>query len=404
MVAAAATHWAAVLTGGGASWFTSGLTGTSNARPSGGRCGPIPGIGVFSAGNTGAEIDAFDGGLLLFVDDVPLPVSTRVSEDDGALRVGPVTLSGLEIALTYTALRSSPTLRTLVRIRNPTTAVVSTQVAFATNFGSDTGTVIRATSDGDSAITTADRWAITSDNRLPPTADPVSTHVVAGPGAPNVLPALGTQVFACFGSDTNGLLATYDLSVRPGETQALLLYNQVHTQVADATTDVAAFDATPILGDPLLEGFDFDISTLATVVNWRLCRGPTHREAICRATGLLNDTRTSRTAGPLWDKLLSRASTVGDELGGALSAGCAGKKGASKRALKTADASLKTFIKLLKSKNAKASIADAARTRLGAVAAEIRKTVRQLATKSPVCTNLPDPRVSIADPRSTHRE
>lgn len=294
------------LTGAGASWFFSGLNGTSNGLPTGGECGPIPGIGVFDAGLFAPNFDAFDGGLILFVDDVPLPVTTQISEDvGGAVRVGPATLSGLDVTLTHAALQSSPTLRTLIEVSNPTAAAVSAKVALATNFGSDDKTLIRSTSDGDAAITSADRWAITSDDRgVAPNADPVTTHVVAGQNA-TVLPAIDTNVFKCSGNDpANGLLATYDLSVGPGETQTLLLFNQTHTLVEDATSDVAVFDETPGPGDALLT--DLDSTILASVVNWSLCRRTTFPDAICRVVGLQRDTFTVAPAGPLGDKLLAR--------------------------------------------------------------------------------------------------
>lgn len=323
------------LTGAGASWFLSGLNGTSNGLPTGGKCGPIPGIGLFDAGPFAPNFDAFDGGLILFVDDVPLPVTTAISEDFGVARVGPATLSGLEVTLTYAALPSSPTLRTLVQVSNPTTAAVSTRVALATNFGSDDETLVRSTSDGDAAITAADRWAITSDDQgVSPTADPVTTHVVAGQSAA-VLPAIDTNVFQCSGNDpANGLLATYDLSVGPGQTQTLLLFNQVHTLVEDATNDVAAFDETPGPGDAILA--DLDATILTSVVNWSLCRRTTYPDAICRVGGLQRDTFVA------------------------------------------APASLTTFEKVLKSKKAKAVVAEPARVRLAATSAEIRATLKGL--------------------------
>ncbi len=369
----------AALTGGGASWFFSGLNGTSNGLPTGGECGAIPGIGLFDAGVVAPNFDAFDGGLLLFVDDAPLPLSNDVVSEDGTgVRVEAVTLSGLDVRLTYEALQSSPTLRTLVEVSNPTAAAVSTKVALATNFGSDTKTLIRSTSDGDAAITSADRWAITSDDQgVAPNADPVTTHVVAGQSAA-VLPAVDTDVFDCSGDPTgNGLLATYDLSVGPGETQTLLLFNQVHTLIEDATTDVAVFDETPGPGDALLT--ELDSTVLTSVVNWSLCRRTTFPDALCRVTGLQFVVFRAAIADPVGDKLGVRLGVASNAIEDAEAA--LGRRSAVKKLLKKAQASLKAFEKLLNSKKGKAAVAEATRVRLAATSAELRTTVKALAAQ-----------------------
>lgn len=367
-----------VLKGAGASWLFSGLNGTSNGSPTGGRCGPIPGIGLFDAGLFAPNVDAFDGGLLLFIDDVPLPVTTDISEYVGVrVRVGPATLSGLDVTLTHTALQTSQTLRTLVELSNPTAAALSTRVALATNFGSDSMTVVRSTSDGDAAITSADRWAITSDDDPTSDADPVTTHVVAGPGAPAVLPAIDTDVFQCSGGPTDdGLLATYDLTVAPGETRTLLLFNEVHTVVADAIAAAAAFDETPGARDPLLA--DLDAAVLTTVANWSLCRRTTYPDAICRIGGLQRDTFAVAPSDSVGEKLLDRLLSASGGLEGAEQLLNSGLKRGAKKTLKRVQASLKVFEKVLKSKKAKAVIAEAARSRLATTSAEIRTTVKGL--------------------------
>lgn len=366
----------AMLTGAGASWFFSGLNGTSNGLPTGGECGPIPGIGLFDAGVAAPNFDAFDGGLIVFVDDVPLPLTGDVfSEDGSGIRVDEISLSGLDVTLRYDALQSSPTLRTLVHVHNPTEAPVSTKVALATNFGSDDGTLVRSTSDGDVTIGSADRWAITSDDRgTAPNADPVTTHVVAGQNAA-VLPAIDTSVFECSGGGASGLLATYHLAVGPGDTQALLLFNQVHTLVEDATSEVAVFDEVSGPGDALLE--DLDATILASVVNWSLCRRTTFPDALCRVVGLQSNLFRVAPSDQVGDKLrirLGAASAAIEDAEAVL-----GRRGAVKKFLKKAQASLKAFEKLLRSKKAKAVVDESLRARLTATSAEIRTTLKGLA-------------------------
>ncbi len=205
----------------------------------------------------------------------------------------------------------------------------------------------------------------------------MSTHVVAGPGAP-VLPALGTNVFECSGGPTgNGLLATYVLEVGPGATQTLLLFNQVHTLVEDATTDVATFDETPGASDAILA--DLESPILSSVVNWSLCRRTTYPDAVCRVGGLQRDTFLAAPAGPVGDKMLERVAAASSAIEDAEAV--LGRRRTVKKLLKKAQASLTAFEKLLKSKKAKAVVAEVARVRLTATSAEIRTTVKALAAQ-----------------------
>lgn len=366
------------LTGGGASWFFSGLNGTSNGLPSGGKCGAIPGIGLVDAGVSAENFDAFDGGLILFVNDVPLPVTDEiVSEDDTGVGVE-ATMFGLDVALSYEAVPSSPTLRTLVRVSNPTDEVVSTRIALATNFGSDEKTIVRATSDGDDAITAADRWAVTSDDRTSPTPDPVSSHVVAGVNAA-VLPAIDTDAFECSGGPTaNGLIATYDLFVGPRETQTLLLFNQVHAEVEDATADVTVFDENPSPGDDLLARLDGTV--LTSVVNWSLCRRATFPDVLCRLVGLRQVVFDAATPDlRVGDKLVNLMSAADNAIEAAEAS--SGRKRAAKKQLKKAQASLAKFEKVLRSKKGRAAVAESFRVRMTATSAELRTTLKALAAQ-----------------------
>lgn len=368
------------LAAGEARWTIGGWCGADNLQPTGGTCGTVQGLGVIDAHLTDPrKSDAFDGGLVLFVDDARLPITAGQLFLENAVLIGPVTLSGLEVSITYAALGSSPTLRTLVEVHNPTGAPISTTIALATNVGSDDNTLIRGTSSGDDNVTDVDRWVITSDKETPSPNDPVNTHVVAGPGTPAVTPTLATRVFDCSDSkDPNGVLARYALTVGPGEIQSVLLFNQLHREVSEATTDVASFDATPSPVDPLLAAFD--PPSPAEVVNWTLCRGTTHPDAICRVDGLFRDLFANTAEAILHDKIASRLSFAKESLINSGTAAGAGKRGAAKKGLKNASAALKSFEKLLKSKKVKQVLADAIRARMTTNSASIRKTVKGLPT------------------------
>lgn len=366
--------------GGGARWGIDGTNATTNGRATGGECSAMPAVGVADARVLSpVASDAFDGGLVLFVDDHQIPITTNITQVDQTVTVGPTTLSGLDVTLRYTALQDSPTLRTLVILHNPTNAAVTTSIQMATNVGSDDKTLVQATSSGDTSIDSGDTWAITSDSEVPP-SDAINTHVVAGPGAPKLPPTISDRVFDCSEAQApNGVLATFALTIDPGETQALLFFNQIHTTVEQATDAVGDFvfldDST--LDDPLFAGLDSP--TLTRVLNWTLCHETRYPAVGCRLEGLSADAGDTGTAGAVLDKLLARlaaAKAAIDKAG--TNATTTTKAARTKKSLKAAVASLKTFEKLLKSKKAKATFSDAERTRLTATSAEIRATIKQL--------------------------
>lgn len=365
------------LTGGGAAWSLDAFNGTTNLAATGGHCGTIPGIAVVDAELIDPQKgDAFDGGLLLFVGGEQLPPTASVSTDDGIVRFGPETLAGLQVVQSFTALQTSPTLRTLVSLRNPTDAPISTTVEIATNVGSDDHTLIRSTSDGDVTVSNADRWIVMSDDSPPDMSDVINTHVVAGPGALPVTPSLATTVFQC--SETNGVLASYDLTVGPGEIQNLLLFNELHGTVSTAIGDATRFDITPLPSDLLVA--DMDQLDLPRVVNWALCRGATHTEVLCRLDGLRFDTTSAGAEGKTRDKIVARLEFALGAVEKSKAAANAGQRAAAKRGIKAASAALKVYETLLKSKKGKKVVADAIRTRLTATSAEIRAAVKKLPT------------------------
>lgn len=366
------------VTGGGATWAVDGTNGTTNGRATGGKCSLQFAVGITEA-KTAAHTDAVDGGLVLFVDDQQVPVTASVKQTDQTVTVGPTTLSGLDVSLRYTALQDAPTLRTLAVLHNPTAASVTTSIQMATNVGSDNKTVVQATSSGDTTIATGDAWAITSDDgtALPP--DVVNTHVFTGPGTPRITPTISDRVFDC-SDDTapNGVLATFALTLDPGQTQVLMLFNQLHDTVQQATDAVSDF---VILNDssqdePLYAGLD-DV-TRASVVNWSVCGNRTYPDVSCRMAGLLADTTGSGADGPVLDKLLARLAVAKEAIGRSGVSVIASKAARTKRTNKITVASLKAFEKILKSKKAKTTFGDAVRTRLAATSAEIRATIKQL--------------------------
>lgn len=257
------------LTNGGASWDIVNTGGTSNGRPTGGTCDNSPGLAVLDAQLLApSKVDAFDYGLSLWVNDnIFVPGAGTLTRSGQTLSAGPSPLNGLNVMVQYAALAGSPTLRVLIGVQNPTTSPLTRTVSLVSNLGSDTTTVVTATSSGDTVFTTADRWVITADSATAP-GDPVVTHVLAGPGTPAVPPAAVSQtVFGCIAPPfTQGVLASYSLTVPPGATRYLLFFAQLAATASAAATAAAAFDTTPAPGSDLVSGLD--TAVLRNVVNW----------------------------------------------------------------------------------------------------------------------------------------
>jgi hypothetical protein len=247
---------------GGSTWQVRNNGGTSNGLPTGGICNDSPGLTVEDA-SLGPLRDAYDHGLILFVNNAIFAPPATVDLTGQTLTAGPVPMSGLNVTMQYFAATSSATLRTLVSFQNPTGSPISVTATWVSNVGSDELTVITGTSIGDTSFTSADRWVITNGD---PT-DPVNTHVLFGPGSPPVTPSsVSPIVFTCSFSP-EGVLATYNVTVPSGATRRLLYFNQLNLTNPEALSNVASFfDANPPPGSELRSGLTD--AQLAEVVNW----------------------------------------------------------------------------------------------------------------------------------------
>jgi hypothetical protein len=257
--------------GGGTSWQIWNFAGTSTGTATTGVCEAAPGLSVVDAvldpGGPAEHDDAFDNGLVLYVDDAVFVSQLSPAVTSSSLTAGPRRMSGLDVSVQYLALEDAPTLRTLATFANPGAAPITATVRMASNFGSDLTTAVRATSSGDTAASTADRWVVTSDDATTPT-DAVNTSVLAGPGNPPLPPSLvSTAAFTCV--TTAGLVAEYRVTVPPGETRSLLFFNDLHATNDAAISAATTYDTTPAAGGPLLTGLD--ATTLSGVLNWALC-------------------------------------------------------------------------------------------------------------------------------------
>ena len=216
--------------------------------------------------------DAFDGGLYLMVngdafgDGIENATLTALGDQRN---VGPQTKAGLVITRMDRALRSSPTLRTLVKFTNNGATKKTVNIVWDSAMGADGFEGTRASSSGDLTQTTADRWIVTSDNATTPEDAPV-LFVYYGKNAPT---KVSNVVFAPEDPDPiNGIGAAcvavrYSLSVPAHSTRYLLWFTELGQGNDDAIAQAVKYN-TRALTPKLLVGISAAVKS--QIVNWDL--------------------------------------------------------------------------------------------------------------------------------------
>ena len=294
--------------GAGTKWEIWNGAGTDTGGPGpSAECEWAPGLaigeGILDPGSNPHldKSDAVDDALVLFVNGAQLVGGLHGTVVGSSQYTSePISVGGLDTTVQYTALPGSPTLRTLMSFTNPTGAPVTATIQTSTNFGSDNNTGFRATSSGDTAVTSADRWTVSSDDATTP-SDPVNLVVVAGPGSP-VAPPSAVSPTAINCSSADGLSTTFDLTIPAGATRALLFFHELYETNDEGIAAGPAYDSTPASSSALLAGLDGP--TLANVVNWAFCGnepavcddGNACTDDICGSTGGCDHPKIARAA------------------------------------------------------------------------------------------------------------
>jgi len=250
--------------------ISDGLT-TTTGSPTAGSCttrgGAGSGVGISDGTLTNAsgsrQGDAFDNASLLWINGEQVGGFLRATTDSTS-NYATVPLSGLNVTVQYHAVSTSPTLRNYTTLRNDTGSDIFAIVNFTNNFGSDGGTGVYTTSNGDTSIGPDDRWVITDDFSTD-VGDPANTTVLYGPGSPRS-PVVFTQqtVFNCWSSE--GLNARLDVMIPAGSQRSLLFFHQLSASSAIADFEALQFDTTPADGSALIEGLSAE--QLSEIVNW----------------------------------------------------------------------------------------------------------------------------------------
>jgi hypothetical protein len=226
----------------------------------------------FSPANDGTsadgDSDTFDGGLVLAVGDAIFQDADRNGDLVGEqLTVGPDAVGGLRVKRVETALPGSPTLRSLIKLKNKSKRQAKKRtIVWDSDLGADGDEVVAASSTGDLALSNADRWHIFDED---PGSDPLGTLVLYGKGK-GVKKA--TVVDGISAADANGCVR-FNLRVRiPAKSSRyLLFFTEMHDSDALglAASDAAKFN-TKKPGGGVLAGLKKSVKK--KVLNWDLVK------------------------------------------------------------------------------------------------------------------------------------
>jgi hypothetical protein len=242
-----------------------------DAENYGDECGPSGDGECFftpvSDGSAFGNSDAFDEGLVLGIEG-----QSFVDDDDEGdltgqqLTVGPVMLAGLQVTRIERALAGSPTLRTLVKLKNTKRKKsVRRRIILSSDLGSDSGTTIRRSSSGDVFFNPADRWMVSSDD--PTTADlgdPPVTFVTYGKGKPRVKP-----LHAALLHGRDDLTASYSVRLARKRTAYLMFFTELSETNESAISGTSKFNAKK-LNASLKDGLSKKIQK--KILNWDLAK------------------------------------------------------------------------------------------------------------------------------------
>jgi hypothetical protein len=251
----------------GTEWEISNSGGTSGTAFSGSCTGnPNSGFSIVDAATQDGDGDMYDYGWSIWVDDTIFASPAGFTVSGNTASSGPETLSGLTVSMEYLFSDVIEAGRLIATFANPTASPISVSVDVPINFGSDSSTTIITTASGDTTFTTADGWGMTWD-----TSSEINTSVFFGPGATVTPSAVTEQVFGCAGSQ--GLGATFDLTIPAGGTQALMFFMGIgeidgtgSTDIANAQTNAQQFGSFATI-DASLTG-DLTQQELDQIVNW----------------------------------------------------------------------------------------------------------------------------------------
>lgn len=255
------------LTGANAAWetdtaFDYGASGAPCTAATGG-------FSPVTDGAYNAYSDGFDGGLFLNVGGSIFDDADGNGRLTGQqLTAGPTSMDGLQVTRVERALSTSPTLRSLVRFKNPSAKAIKTTVTWDSALGSDGGGATRTSSAGPlDSMTVADRWVVSSDDPTAPSDAPV-TFVLFGTGKPLVTPGRVVQApEATPATDNDCVVVRYKILVPAHTTRYLLFFTELHdpTNMTTVFNSARKFNKVKV-GKPVMVGISNSVAS--KILNW----------------------------------------------------------------------------------------------------------------------------------------
>lgn len=199
--------------------------------------------------------DAYDGGMRLLIDNSSFPTFSLASSRQSGreLAIGLARMSGLDVTRRIYVPSNRAFVRYMEVLDNPTAADISVSLTINTNLGSDGGTVIVSTSDGDAVIEPTDFYVVT-DDAGDGSGDPSLAHVVGGPNG-----ALLPTITAPLGS----ILYTYDVTI-PANDRLIVMH--FDSQNANRSSAISSAQSLVVLSAGTLDGVTAE--ELADIVNF----------------------------------------------------------------------------------------------------------------------------------------
>ena len=175
-------------------------------------------------------------------------------------------IDGLYVSKSYFFSTTEPVVRTLYKVRNPSTDPISTVVGTYTNMGSDSETVLAGSSTGEATLSDADRWMISTDSiGYDNGGDPINTWVRFGPGAVNSTPLFGMKPE----KGSEDYQDTIPVTVPANDYVLVMQFNRLDSTVVSAQNHATTFDtADGINNAGYLTGLSAE--DVLKVANWDL--------------------------------------------------------------------------------------------------------------------------------------
>ena len=190
--------------------------------------------------------DAFDGGLLVVVNGAQSPYHFEATTEEGGreIVIGPDAVAGVLLSRKVFVPADDAFARYLEVLENPGSSPTTIRVEVTTNLGSDGGTQLVATSDGDARFSTADNFIVTDD--IDAAGDPTIAHIFSDATA-----ALQPSSVFTNAPPDDTIQFDFDVLLPPGGT-AIVLHFAV--QSANQTIAVARAQALVALDGSALAG------------------------------------------------------------------------------------------------------------------------------------------------------